>query len=71
MAPVSRWLTRILWAAAPISAAACSVIVIRDASTAPASCTTGYDGTDPGMCAQGVNEAPLVPRGHVPILEDA
>ena len=70
MAQISRWLSRIVWTILVIGAAGCSVIVISDAASTPASYTTGYDGTDPGSCALGANEAPIVPHGQATLLGD-
>lgn len=49
----------------------CSVFVIHDAAVKPKTYTSGYDGTDPGACADPVSAVAIVRGGDAPLLDGA
>lgn len=62
---------RLVFALLLVVFAVCSVFVIHDAAVKPKTYTSGYDGTDPGACADPASAVAIVSGGTAPLLNGA
>jgi hypothetical protein len=71
VAQTFRRLSELGWVVLLVVAAVCAVIVVHDSTATPRSYSSGYDVTDPGRCAQGAGQAPVIPQSQVSVLDEA
>jgi hypothetical protein len=60
---------RVAFALLLAASAVCSVLLIHDAAVKPKTYTSGYDSTDPGVCANPASAVAIVRGGAAPLLD--